>query len=115
MSTPIIQLPMAAVNEQSESYVNLNFTDQNGNPYTPATVQYRIDAIRQNLVVLDWTTWGGTLGTSITIVIPEAQNVKADTDPVEWRQVSVKITTSSGSIRNDQQVYALIKIPVRTP
>jgi hypothetical protein len=115
VSVPVIQVPMVAVDEQTESYVNLTFTDQNGNPYVPTQVQYRIDAVRQNVNVVPWTT-APTPYTPVpyVIVVPAASNFKQDADPVEMRQVSVKITAPGGSVRNDQQTYALIKVPVRT-
>lgn len=106
----------AAVNELSTCYANFAFFDQNGNPYTPAAVTYRIDAPGYNVQVLDWTSFGGTLGTTIAIPVTSPQNAKqSETDPEELRKVTIKITLpGSGGIRFDRVWYTLIALPEAT-
>jgi hypothetical protein len=73
------------VNELSTCYANFSFLDQFGNPYTPSTVSYRIDAPWYNAQVADWAVFSGTLGPTIQIPITGAQNAKqAEADPLPY-------------------------------
>ena len=98
------------INEASECFVNVSFFDQNGNPYTPTALQYRIDCLDDNTQVLGWTTITPT-GTSQTVTITATQNAMVDIKrKSERRQVSFHVTPPGSTGRYDRTTYTLINI-----
>lgn len=109
------QVASQPVNELSTCYANFSFFDQNGNPYTPTAISYRIDAPGYNAQILDWTTFTGTLGTSISIPVTGPQNAKqVESDPEEQRKVTIRITIPGGAMRFDRVWYSIIALPEAT-
>lgn len=105
----------AAVNELSTCYANFTFADQNGNPYIPTSISYRLDAPEYNTQVLDWTSFTGSITSSISIPITSAQNAKqTEVDPKELRKVTIRVGIPGGGTRYDKTWYTLIALPEAT-
>ena len=105
MSTPQVN-----IDQLSESYVSIaKFTDQNGVPYIPASLRYRIDDLTNNSQVLDWTSIPAAAAVVITIP-SELNELTVLSDTVEIRQVLLEVTAPGGAIRYDPITYNLIKI-----
>lgn len=60
------------VNEDTTSYVTLAFVDKAGAPAVPLAVTYRVDCLTNGREVLDWTSFGGAMASSIEITLPPA-------------------------------------------
>jgi hypothetical protein len=99
------------VNELSDCFVTATYLDQNGNPYTPAAVQWRLDDLTNKVQVIAWTSIASP-GISNVIDIPGASNaLTVQSDSVERRQVTVKATApGTGAIKYDNIVYDLLNI-----
>ena len=64
---------LAIVNESSWAQVTVSFFDENGNAFTPTTVDYRIDCLTTGQAIQPWTT-AGVPSAVMTIAITASQN-----------------------------------------
>lgn len=98
------------VNDGSECYVDATFLDKNGNPYTPSSLQYRVDDISNDISVLGWTTFPNALTTSVSIQIPASiNNMNAVSATRERRQVLLNVGIPNGTNRYDNITYVLVR------
>ena len=99
------------INELSASYVTAAYFDQNGNPYIPAAVSYKLDDVTNDVNIIPWTVFSTSGTTSDQIPIPSASNaLTVATNLTERRQVALKITAPGGVIRYDRVFYDLLNI-----
>lgn len=99
-----------SVNELSACYVTATYFDQNGAPYIPSTVLWKLDDITNNVNIVAWTSIG-TPTASDVIAISSPQNALGNVaNKVEKRQVELMITAPGGAIRYDYITYDLINI-----
>jgi hypothetical protein len=87
----------STINEQSTSYLTVQFTDKTGVPASPITLTYRIDCISSGTAVVPETAL--TPGTSVEITITAAQNVIVDTTNAK----ELKRVTLVAGFTNDEQ------------
>ena len=102
-----------AVINGSECYCNATFLDVDGNPYTPTSLEYRVDDLTNDITVVPWTAL--TPAQSVLIAITADQNVMSASSGIrERRQVLVKVGIPLGTTRTDDITYMLVK-KVGTP
>lgn len=98
------------VNELSECYANVTFLDQNGLPYTPTAIQWRLDNLTDEAQVTAWTIVTPT-GPTMVFTIPSASNsMLSPSRNVQTMEIAFKITAPSGGVRYDYAQYDLVRI-----
>ncbi len=68
---------MLSVNEKSPLFMTVVFTDQNGDPLVPTTVEWRLDDKTKGVEVRDWTNMPSPAST-MTVTIPGSDNTIDD-------------------------------------
>lgn len=86
--------PLAVVVEDESSWVIATYLDSTGQPFTPTTVQYRIDQVESGTQILDWTSVTPTAGTQTFTVTPDQNSMISATARQETHQMIVQITDS---------------------
>jgi hypothetical protein len=96
----------------SDVWLNLTFLDRNKNPSVPVSVNYRIDDLTTDDLVLDSTPYTGVLASQISINIPASINtIVSDTgQSSQINQVTVTAVFADGSTTQSVHVYELIAI-----
>ena len=99
------------INELSESYVTAAYFDQNGNPYIPTAVSYKLDDLTNNVNIIPWTVFSTSGTTTDQIPIASASNaLTVATNKTERRQVALRITAPGGLLRYDNIFYDRLNI-----
>jgi len=65
---------MLTVNEKSPIFMTVNFTDENGAPLVPTSVDWRLDDMTNNTEIVPWTVFAGPAST-MTLTILGSNNV----------------------------------------
>lgn len=98
------------VEELSTCFVTAKYFDQNGNPYTPINVNYKVDDLTNEINIIPWTPVV-TPGLSNVITIPAANNAMTNSvNKIEKRQVTVQAIAPGGAQKYDPIVYDLLNI-----
>lgn len=97
-------------NRGSECFITATYLTQNGVPYIPTAVQWRLDDVASAAQVVPWTaivtpTFADTI--TITSAMNQLLNPAAI---VEKKQVTFKVTTPDGNYRYDALVYNLLNL-----
>jgi len=101
------------INDGSECYPQISFFDADNNPYTPSSLQYRIDDITNNLPVVPLTSL--TPAQVVRVVVTGTQNIMNVASRLrERRQVLFVVGIPGGSVRYDDSTYSLVR-KVGTP
>ena len=79
-------MTMLTVNEKSPLRMTLIFTDFDGAPLIPTTVEWRLDDLTNDTEVVAWTNIPGPAST-MTVVIPGANNIIGDETHVKEVQL----------------------------
>lgn len=96
------------VNDGSECYVTWTGIDINGNPYTPSSLQYRVDDLTNGVPVVALTAL--TPGQSVTVTLTSVQNtMNIKSSLRERRQVLFQVGIPGGSLRYDDTTYSLVR------
>ena len=84
--------------EESTCFVTVNFIDSDGNPFLPASAQYRLDDVPSGAQILGWTTLTN-ITASMTITVTAAQNAMINaTRKKEVHQMLVQLTDGFGNV-----------------
>lgn len=96
------------VNEQSTAVIGLSFTDETGQPVTPASARYRLDDVASDDEIVGWTDIAPT-DASVDLIITGAQNVILDaTSDYEKKRLTVIFTYGLDSKQSTAEyVYAV--------
>lgn len=98
-----------SINDGSECYITAVFTDVNGNPYTPSSLQYRIDDLTNGANNVAWTPLTPT-GSTYVLTVTSAQNVMNSLSKLkERRQVLFNVGIPGGTNRYDDYTYTLVR------
>jgi len=99
-----IRLPKTQVEEEASFVATVSFRDRETDAAsTPTTIDYRIDDITSQKVIVDWTSV--TPASSVTITVPSSANeIKQNSSAKERKQLIVQTdrllsTKSSNSAR----------------
>lgn len=98
----------ATIIEESACFVTVNFVDSNGNPFLPATAQYRLDDVASGTQILDWTQISLN-GTTILIVVNAAENALIGR-PFETHQCLVQLTDGFGNVDNVRVTWGVCQV-----
>ena len=81
---------MKTVNEQSPLFVTVVFTDKDGDPLVPASVDWRVDDITNDAQVTDWASISPLA--TVEITIPGTSNIiDDDTNVREVQVITVRV------------------------
>jgi hypothetical protein len=96
-------------NEGSTCWIQVSFAGRDGLPATPVTVEYRIDCLTGEEMVLTWTEVEAD--SEVEIEITSAQNDILDSgNNHENRLVTVKATYGDGDYDYEEYEYILKKL-----
>jgi hypothetical protein len=102
---------LAIVNELSAAQVTVSFFDENGNPMTPATVDYRIDCMTTGKAIQGWIT-AGPPSQVMTIVVAANQNaIINEGNSYETKCVTVGANRGSATEFTSQYLYQVENLP----
>lgn len=79
-------MAMLSVNEKSPVRMTMVFTDFDGSPLIPATVEWRLDDLTNGAEVVGWTNLPGPTST-MTVIVPGSDNVIDDAENVKEVQL----------------------------
>lgn len=100
---------MEPVNERTTKYLELAFTDKNGDPVVPSTLNYRIDCLTSGEAVVDDTSVA--TAASVEIEITAAQNaMRNQGNATETRRITLKATYGGGGELNQQIDYQVVNL-----
>ena len=91
---------MIQVNEGSDLAVEAIPLDNNGMPFTPTAMRYRIDCLTTGHNVLEYTDIAMPAESNIISVPGLLNAIIFDSNPRERKQMTVE-TTSGSAVRND--------------
>ena len=98
------------VNEKSPLYMTMAFTDENGDPLVPSTVEWKLDDIEQQSEIVPWTSLGG-LAAIMNVVIPSANNaIVTETSVREERMFSVRVNDGLLAEAHEQFQYHVLNL-----
>ena len=98
------------VNEQSPLCITMTFTDEDGAPLIPSTVEWRLDDIEINVEIVGWTPLVGMLST-MKHTIPADNNVIVDESKTrEARMFGVRINDTLQSEAHSQFKYHVVNL-----
>lgn len=95
------------INEQSALFLTFTFTDENGDPIVPSTIEWRLDDITNDTEVVGWTNIGSP-ATSVNVTISAQNNLISNQDNVyETRRVTVRIDEGQSTEGNQEKEYRI--------
>lgn len=96
--------------ELSSCYATATYFDDQGVPFTPASVRYRLDDLSNEVSVLPWTVVPSP-GLSTRLTITSQQNAMSanNSRKREIRRVTFEVTNVAGDVRYDNAEYDLIR------
>ncbi len=97
------------VNELSPLQMTMTFTDENGDPLTPSTAEWRLDDPTNGQVV-DWTTIAGATATTVITIEAQYNKIFDSTVVREARQFSVRINDGLPSEAHEEFKYHVINL-----
>lgn len=98
------------VKEKSPLHMTVTFTDENGDPLIPQTVDWRLDNHDTDAEIVPWTALGG-ISSSMVVVIPATNNVIEDESNVrEERSFGIRVNSGQGSEAHDEFHYHIINL-----
>lgn len=98
------------VNEQSPLCITLTFTDENGDPLVPSTVEWRLDDMELDTEVVAWTNLI-TMASTMAMTIPADNNVIVDETKIrEARMYGVRINNTMQSEAHAQFKYHVLNL-----
>jgi len=98
------------VNEQSPLCMTLTFTDENGDPLIPTTVEWRLDDVELDIEVVAWTGLV-SMAAIMNMTIPADNNVIEDESKVrEARMYGIRINNTMASEAHAQFKYHVINL-----
>ena len=100
-----------SINASSSCFAIASFFDVNNNPWTPTSLQYRIDVLEGGASVLPWTAIANNLlGTVVTVLITSAQNAMVSASRRwETHQITFQITDANGNIFEARNTFTLLR------
>ena len=91
--------------------MTVSFFDENGNPMTPTTVDYRIDCMTTGRAVQPWIS-AGAPASVMTIVVTASQNaIINEGDSYETKCVTVRANFSLPTEFTSQYLYQVENLP----
>jgi hypothetical protein len=96
---------MLTVNEKSPVQMTMVFTDFDGSPLIPTTVEWRLDNRTEDTQIVDWTALGSPAST-MTVTVPGSNNVIADdTHAREVMIFGVRLDSGLAGEAHSQHAY----------
>ena len=103
-------LQSSNVNEESDCYGMITYTDVSGNSYTPSSVQWRLWDDTNQVLLQDWVSI--TPGPSNTVMVQAGQNTLGNSGNLtETRIIIFNVTAPGGISRYDELIYNLLALP----
>jgi len=113
MTKPVLPYRQVSINEGSALDLELTHLDKNKVLQIPTELRYRIDDLSNNLEVLDWTIVPAP-GSTNTITLTDTQNALFSRSLRRQKmQVSVKTTSNTGAVLQEDFIYEIIRIFTR--
>jgi hypothetical protein len=102
---------LAIVNESSWAQATVSFFDENGNAFTPATVDYKIDCLTTGKAIQPWTT-AGVPSAVMTIAITASQNaIINEGNSTEEKLLTVRANFGMPTQFTSQYEYQVENLP----
>ena len=97
------------IRERSPVFLTVNFTDENNNPVTPLTVDWRLDDVSNGQEVLDWQS--ETPANPLTFTVPAANNtIIDDSRDSELKEVVVRVDNGAQTEAHETIRYTVENI-----
>lgn len=97
------------VNEKSPLYMSITLKDENGDPLTPSTVEWRLDD-NDGVELVAWTVITGPAA-SMTVVIPGSNNlIQDETNVRETQAFGIRVNDSLASEAHGEYKYHVINL-----
>lgn len=98
------------VNERSPLYMTVAFTDENGDPLVPSSVEWRLDDLELETTIVDWTNLPAPSST-MSVVIGATKNTIVDEDNVrEERMFGVRVDNGLDTEAHAEYKYHVINL-----
>ena len=78
--------------EKSTSWIDVSFTDIDGAAAAPSTLEYCLDCMSTETLILDWTSVVGPSSTTRIQITPEQNSIHDSTKTSELHRITVKAT-----------------------
>lgn len=98
---------METINQHSTFFVSSSFTDKDGQPLVPNTVDYRIDDLTNGQEVLDWTSVTPASTVEITVLGSYNQIIKSS-NLKEVKCITVRINEGTDAEARDELQYNVL-------
>jgi len=99
------------VNEKSPLCITMTFTDENGDPLIPSTVDWRLDDMETGTTIVDWTalsspaaTMYHTIEAQYNLINDEANNIR------EAQMFTVRINETLQSEAHAEYKYHVVNL-----
>ncbi len=103
-------MTMQTVNEKSPLRMTMVFTDFDGSPLTPNTVEWRLDDKTNDAEIVAWTVLASPNST-MTVVIPGDDNIIEDNAHVKELQVfGVRVDDGLAGESHSEFVYNVLNL-----
>jgi hypothetical protein len=105
-------VPVQTINDLNSLTVQCTFTDDDGNPYVPAGLQWRLWDDTNKVIVQDWTSPPPPLGSTYQFeIVGSFNSIYNDANLSERRIVILQTTIPGGEVRYDDATYNILNIP----
>lgn len=99
-----------SVNQDSPLYMSLTFTDEDGDPLIPTTVEWRLDDREDDSEIVDWTSLSSPAA-SMSMVIPGSNNSIVDeTKNRERRTYGIRVDNTLAGEGYEEFHYHVVNI-----
>ncbi len=103
-------MAMLLVNEKSPLRMTMVFTDFDGDPLVPTTVEWRLDDKTNDAQVVPWTVLASPADT-MTVVIPADNNIIADEVNVKELQIfGVRVDDGLAGEAHTEYAYNVLNL-----
>ena len=97
------------VNEESSATFTVRPMDENGSPFIPTTMRYRVDDLASSTQIIGWTA--ATPSVEVTIVVPASAHTMIDPDkPEEVRVLTVQSDYDTDDQHSEEKRYDLVNL-----
>ena len=98
------------VNEKSSLFLVFSFTDEEGAPVIPTTIDWRVDKVddpHNPVQIQDWTAIGVPAATVSVQIAGNVNTISDQTKTFEHRAVTVRMDESLSTIAHQEKLYRI--------